>query len=94
MKFGIRIRFIATARSFWRFWSLRLTALGTALLAFLISSPDTILYAWNALPADLKGVIPVDYTLYISLALLVLGMFSRVVKQEKIPEPKPEKEGL
>lgn len=87
---GIRLRLIDTWKSFWRMWSIRFTAIGTALLTYLIASPDMILSAWNVLPADLKAFIPVDYSLYISIALLVLGIISRIIKQEKIPNPKKD----
>jgi len=90
MSIGIRIRFIDTAKSWWRMWSIRFTALGTALYTYLIASPDVVLQAWNFLPNDAKSFIPTDYALWIPAILMVLGMFSRVVKQEKIPDPKVE----
>jgi hypothetical protein len=68
-------------------WSVRFTTLGTALLAWIVASPDILLSAWNVLPAELKSIIPADYLLYITIGLFVLGIFSRVIKQEKIPQP-------
>jgi hypothetical protein len=86
----MRLKLIAQWQSFWRMWSIRFTAIGTVLLTYLINSPDVIIQAWNILPAELKSVIPVDYTLYISIALLILGILSRVIKQEKLPNPEKD----
>lgn len=91
---GIRVRLIAQWRSFWRMWSIRFTALGTAMLAFISTSPDIIIGAWNALPMEIRQYIPQNYLLYITIAIFVLGMFSRVVKQEKIPPPESKQNGI
>lgn len=88
MKFGIRLRLIPQWRSFWRFWSVRFTAIGTALTTWLVNSPDAMLGAWNSLPLELRGYLPQQFTLYIAIGILVIGMFSRVIKQEKLPPAK------
>ncbi len=83
---NMKLKLIENWQQFYKMWSIRFTAIGTSLLTFLLSSPDTILYSWNMLPTDLKGVLPVNYTLYISMGLLVLGMISRIVKQPKLQQ--------
>lgn len=84
---GIRLRLIEQWRSFWRMWSLRFTALGTALLGWITVSPDVITSAWNSLPDEIKAYIPQEYLMYVTLTLFVLGMVSRLIKQEKLPTP-------
>jgi len=79
------MKLIEQWRSFWRMWSLRFTALGTALLGWITVSPDVITLAWNSLPVEMKQYIPEQYLMYITIALFVLGMVSRIIKQEKIP---------
>lgn len=82
----MKLKLIPDWRNWWRFWSLRLGALGTALAAWLIASPEAALAAWAALPQDLKAFIPPDYMPFIGVGLFVLSMFARVTKQEKLPE--------
>lgn len=71
-------------QKFWRMWSIRFTALGSLLLAYIAAVPDAIFTAWAALPEEFKGFIPPNYLMYISLGLFVIGMISRVIKQEKL----------
>lgn len=66
------------------FWSIRLSAIGTALSALFIAAPDSALFAWNSLPQDLKDAIPENYLPWLSVGILVLSMFARIIKQEKL----------
>jgi len=84
------MKLIEQWRSFWRMWSLRFTALGTVLLGLITASPDIITLAWANLPVEMKAYIPEQYLMYITIALFVLGMVSRIIKQEKIPTVKAE----
>ena len=86
----MQVRLIKQWRSFWRMWSLRFTALGTVLLGLITTSPDIIIAAWNALPAELKQYIPQQYLMYVTIGLFILGMVSRVIKQEKLHNPEVE----
>ena len=78
------MKLIEQWRSFWRMWSLRFTALGTALLGWITLSPDIIIAAWANLPDEIKAYIPQQYLMYITIGLFVLGMVSRLIKQESI----------
>lgn len=92
MNFLLNFKLIDKWRSFWRFWSLRFTAIGIALLTWVANSPDVVLDAWNNLPQELKQIIPQNYLLYITIAIFLLGAFSRIVKQEKLSDSK-DKDG-
>lgn len=72
---------------FWRFWSVQLGIVGTAITGIMVAFPDVALYAWNLLPSDLKSAIPEQYTALIGVAIFALSMVARVVKQSK-PETK------
>jgi len=94
--FGIRIRLVAYAREWWRLWSIRLGAVGVTLAGWLVASPDAALSVWASLPAEMRGFIPSEYMPFIGLAIAVLGLFARLVKQEKVTngttqddQPKP-----
>jgi len=80
----IKLTLIDSAKSFYKMWSIRFTAMGTALLGYISISPDIISSAWNNLPAEIKGYLPQEYLMYVTIGLFILGMFSRVIKQEKL----------
>lgn len=65
----IRARLIADLRQSWRFWSVRISAIGAALMA-----------AWTALPADVRAGLP--YANHLAAMLFVLVALSRLVSQE------------
>lgn len=86
----MNLKLIDCWQNFWRFWSIRFTALGSLLLGYIAAVPDALSMAWSALPDDAKTFIPPNYLMYISLALFVIGMFSRIIKQEKLNANKSE----
>jgi uncharacterized membrane protein len=71
-------------RAWWRMWSIRFVAAGTLLVSYIAAVPDAVYLAWSNLPTEFKSFIPQNYLMYISIGLFVIGMFSRVVKQEKL----------
>lgn len=70
----------------WRFWSIRFNALGLAILSFASFEPVAALGVWNMMPAPVKAFLPQNIVLYIGMALFVLSMLARVVKQPKLHE--------
>lgn len=66
--------------------------MGTALVSALVAFPDIAVNAWLSLPSEIKTLVPVDWLHYISIALLVLGLISRLVKQNGIPKGKDQRE--
>lgn len=77
---ALRARLIDDARLWWRFWSLRLQAAGVALLS--VTEPLT--QSLNALPADVRGMVP--WLPYLGGALVVAGMLARLIKQKGKPD--------
>lgn len=71
----------------WRFWSMRLAALGTAITSLLILWPDAALQAWNLLPQDLKSVLPERMVPIIGVGIFILSMVARVINQPKLNTP-------
>lgn len=55
----------------WKWLSVQLPALNLAFLG-----------AWAALPAKFQDAIPLPWVIGIAVALIVLGMFGRLVKQK------------
>ena len=65
----LRALLIAEWRSAHRFWSVRLSALGLALMT-----------AWPLIPPELRAMLP--YQQHIALAMFALVILSRLVAQE------------
>ena len=45
-------------RRVWRWWSVRLSAFATMVWAYLLASPDQLWSILNALPPELRDVVP------------------------------------
>ncbi len=84
------MKLVDDAKVWWKLWSIRLGALGTALTGLLIASPDAVLFAWNLLPLDLRAAIPAQYVPLIGVFIFVMSMVARLVKQDKLTKDKHE----
>jgi hypothetical protein len=65
------VKLIDEAKQAYKFFSVQAMALAIAIQG-----------AWEVIPADMKASIPPQYVTYTTLALLVLGIFGRFVKQK------------
>ena len=83
----IKLELIEDWRNFWRFWSVRLGIIGSAITGVLIAFPDVALSAWAMMPADLKAAIPERYMPLIGVVVFVASLIARAIKQTKL-EPK------
>ena len=83
----IKLELIEDWRNFWRFWSVRLGIIGSAVTGVLIAFPDVALSAWAMMPADLKSAIPEHYMPLIGVVIFVASLIARAIKQTKL-EPK------
>ena len=71
-------------RECWRFWSVRLGIVGSAITGVLIAFPDVALSAWAMMPADLKSAIPERYMPLIGVVVFALSIVARLVKQKNL----------
>lgn len=78
------MKLIAEWKKFHRMWSVRVSAVATAIWAYLLASPETMLAVLNQIPADMRSWLPS----FIPIALFALVTFARVVRQDKINGPK------
>ena len=78
---ALRARLIDDWRRSWRFWSMRLSLIGALLSAVGAVFPGAILEAWNALPPDLRVLIPQRAVQIIAASLFVGTMAARLCKQ-------------
>jgi hypothetical protein len=79
----VRARLIDDARLWWRFWSMRLAALGAIVTASAQWFPDAFSTAWNAIPLDMRAYLPAPLLHAIPMILFVAVMVARVVAQGK-----------
>lgn len=71
-------------RDFWRFWSVRLAAVGTAITGLLVAFPDAALAAWAILPHELKSSIPPQYMPLIGVVVFALSIVARLIRQDSL----------
>jgi len=69
-------------RQAWRWWSVRVSALGAALLLLAIAEPDVVTAAWAALPASVLERLPRNVALIVPLAIQIAAMVARVLPQK------------
>lgn len=77
--------FIMDWRQAWRLWSVRVSAIGMAIFAFLLAVPDQALAIWMALPPELQQMVPNAR----ELGLFLLGAtgIARVINQGRPAGP-------
>ena len=88
----IKLELIEDWRNFWRFWSVRLGIVGSAITGVLIAFPDVALSAWAMLPADLKAAIPERYMPLIGVVIFVASLVARAIKQTKLEQKEGPKD--
>ena len=81
-----RVHLIRDWRLAWRFWSVRLQALGAALLAFSLAAPDYAIQALAILPVDIRAGIAPELVQYVALASVVAGIIARYIKQQRLAD--------
>jgi hypothetical protein len=86
----IREHLVPEACEWWKLWSLRLNAIGLAIIAWVQFDPVSVLSVWNMMPANVRHVLPVEIVTAIGLALFVLSMIARLVKQPKLEKNNAE----
>lgn len=86
-KYG-KLELVAHAKLLFKAWSVWLASVGSALMAWVQSFPDTALSAWNMLPPDVKSFLPPNYLSIIASALVALAVLSQFIRQKKLNDKK------
>ena len=73
-------------QSIWRSWSLRLNALGAAILLWVSIDPVSVLYVWQMMPPEVRGLIPTQIVSILGGLIFGLSMLARIVRQPKLQE--------
>lgn len=73
-------------RELWRSWSVRLNALGLAILTWFAVDPVSLLGVWNMMPPSVRELIPEQLVSGLGAILFLLAMIARLVRQPKLRE--------
>jgi len=65
-----------------RWWSVRVSALGSILFAAMTLLPDQLLALWNMMPAEVRAHVPARAGNLVGLVLFVLVIVARLVPQD------------
>lgn len=80
----IKDHLVPEAKAWWKLWSIRLNALGLAILAWVQFDPVSVLTVWNMMPAAVTRLVPSSALTVIGMALFALSMMARLVVQKKV----------
>ncbi len=74
------MKLINNWRQSWRWWSVRVSALGAIVFAFLLAAPDQVLAIWSALPPEVQALVPnaKEVGLFLTIAVAI----ARIVRQK------------
>jgi hypothetical protein len=70
-------KLVAGWRQSWRLWSMRLNALASLVITYVLASPEVLLSTLNALPPEMRAVFPP----MAGFAVFALVAFARLKKQ-------------
>ena len=84
------MKLIEGAKQWWRLWSVRLNALGLALLTWFALDPVALLSVWQMMPPEVRGRLPGSSVAIIGAVLFALSMIARLVRQPKLDKAKPD----
>lgn len=80
------MRIIPDWRLMWRAWSVRLNALGLALLGWFAVDPVSVLAVWNMMPAAVRDLVPSQIVSITGAVLFGFAFFAKFVRQPKLEE--------
>lgn len=81
------VQLVDNWKSFHRFWSIRLGALGSIVTGVFIAWPDCLLQMFQSMPPDIRMLVHPKTLQYIGLFLFLMAMLSRVIKQRAVEQP-------
>lgn len=70
----------------WPLWSVRMSAIGAILTGLAAAAPDTLLQVWNALPDDVRALVPTSVANIIPTLLFVATIAVRLMDQKPASE--------
>lgn len=71
-------------KTFWRWWSTWLVAIGSSIAAFAPEISEALLHAWSILPIDIRDSFPPEWVRYAGAAIAFLAIPAKLVRQSKV----------
>ncbi|AAQ63339.1 holin [Burkholderia phage BcepNazgul] len=87
-----RVQLVDDWRNLVKFSSTWFIAVGVVLQSWIEVAPDTLLHVWVLMPDDMKALIPPQYARFVPIAIIVLAVPFRIIKQARLArtQPRPE----
>jgi len=80
-------------KDWWRWWSVRVIALGVFLHTWVLFDPGAVLWVWRMLPEPLASLIPNQVVAAVSVVLFLLALAMRLTKQKALEARRDAKRG-
>ena len=80
-------------RDWWRFYSVRVMAIGIFLNTWIAFDPASVLYVWKMMPAPIAQLIPQQIIYAVSAVLWVLALTLRFTRQKNISSKRSQSDG-
>ncbi len=78
------MKLIDNAKQWYKFWSIKLSALGAFLMSAWFVYGDSLTLWWSEHAINYFGFLGVDAIKWIGLALVIIGQIARIVKQPEL----------
>lgn len=75
------MKLISNWKESYKFFSNIISFIGLLLMAILADLPSHIVSSWAILPEELKAALPPEAWIYVAMALFILNIVSRAIKQ-------------
>lgn len=73
-------------KNFHKWWSTWFQTAAALFFSYLTAVPDAAIHIWSSLPDDVRAAIPASGIKWAGVALIIIGIGARVVKQNKLPD--------
>jgi hypothetical protein len=80
------MKLVNNARDWSKWWSVRLSIVGGALLTFLEVFPSHVATVLNTLPAEISGQVPDTILKAIGILCVLASPIARVIKQSRLAD--------
>lgn len=78
------MKLIENCRHWWKLWSVRVNAIGLAIMGWIQFDPVSALAVWNMLPGQTAAALPRSVVVVLGGTLFALALISRLVHQPKL----------
>jgi hypothetical protein len=79
-----KVEFIDDIRDAYKFWSVRIMALGAVVISYLSFFPVDALWLWAYMPAEVKAFIPDNIANILAVLIFLISILARVIKQDNV----------